>query len=152
MSAVTSGSPEGLRHLAAVRYVTALREGGSVPALVEADDDALYVVKFRAAAQGARPLAAELIVGELARAAGLRLPELALIEIDAALGRSEPHMEIQELLFRYSDYLDRQEWDQLAGVFTPDAQIDYSEMGGSKGNLEETMSFLKMAMPNFGSY
>src|SRR5438876_236970 len=61
-------------------------------------------------------------------------------------------MEIQELLFRYSDYLDRQEWDQLAGVFTPDAQIDYSEMGGSKGNLEETMSFLKMAMPNFGSY
>ena len=61
-------------------------------------------------------------------------------------------MEIQELLYRYSHHLDRQEWDQLAGVFTPDAQIDYSEMGGSKGNLEETMSFLKMAMPNFASY
>ena len=87
-----------LRRLLATRYVTALREGGSVPAVVEADDGALYVAKFRAAAQGGRALAAELIVGELARAAGLRLPELALIEIDAALGRSEPHMEIQELL------------------------------------------------------
>ena len=87
-----------LRHLLATRYVTALREGGSVPAVVEADDGALYVAKFRAAAQGGRALAAELIVGELARAAGLRLPELALIEIDRALGRSEPHMEIQELL------------------------------------------------------
>ena len=92
-------SPAGsLRRLLATRYVTALREGGSVPAVVEADDGALYVAKFRAAAQGGRALAAELIVGELARAAGLRLPELALIEIDAALGRSEPHQEIQELL------------------------------------------------------
>ncbi len=61
-----------LRHLLATRYVTALREGGSVPAVVEADDGALYVAKFRAAAQGGRALAAELIVGELARAAGLR--------------------------------------------------------------------------------
>ena len=87
-----------LRRLLATRYVTALREGGSVPAVVEADDGALYVAKFRAAAQGGRALAAELIVGELARAAGLRLPELALIEIDPALGRSEPHQEIQELL------------------------------------------------------
>jgi len=81
-----------------MRYVTALREGGSVPAVVEADDGALYVVKFRAAAQGGRALAAEIIVGELARAAGLRVPELALIDVDAALGRSEPHQEIQELL------------------------------------------------------
>jgi hypothetical protein len=98
-SVAKSSSPaRPLRHLLATRYVTALREGGSVPAVVEADDGALYVAKFRAAAQGARALAAELIVGELARAAGLRLPELALIEIDAALGRSEPHMEIQELL------------------------------------------------------
>jgi hypothetical protein len=87
-----------LRHLCATRYVTALREGGSVPAVVEADDGALYVAKFRAAAQGGRALAAELIVGELARAAGLPVPELATIEIDVALGRSEPHQEIQELL------------------------------------------------------
>jgi hypothetical protein len=93
----SDGAPP-LRRLLATRYVTALREGGSVPAVVEADDGALYVAKFRAAAQGGRALAAELIVGELARAAGLRVPELALIEIDAALGRSEPHQEIQELL------------------------------------------------------
>ena len=69
-----------------------------MPAVVEANDGALYVAKFRAAAQGGRALAAELIVGELARAAGLRVPELAFIDIDAALGRSEPHQEIQELL------------------------------------------------------
>ena len=86
------------RRLFANRYVTALREGGSVPAVVEADDGALYVVKFRAAAQGGRVLAAEMIVGELARAAGLPVPELAVIDVDAALGRSEPHQEIQELL------------------------------------------------------
>ncbi len=88
----------GLRRLTATRYVIALREGGSVPAVVEADDGALYVAKFRAAAQGGRVLAAEVIVGELARAARMRMPELALIDIDAALGRSEPHQEIQELL------------------------------------------------------
>src|SRR5947208_1566688 len=73
------------RRLFATRYVTALREGGSVPAVVEADDAALYVVKFRAAAQGGRVLAAEMVVGELARAAGLPVPELALIDVDAAL-------------------------------------------------------------------
>lgn len=87
-----------LRRLVATRYVTALREGGSVPAVVEADDGALYVAKFRGAAQGARALVAELIAGELARAAGLPIPELALIEVEAALGTSEPHQEIRELL------------------------------------------------------
>jgi hypothetical protein len=97
-SANAADAPPALRRLLATRYVTALREGGSVPAVVEADDGALYVAKFRAAAQGGRVLAAELIVGELARAAGLPMPELALIEIDTALGRSEPHQEIQELL------------------------------------------------------
>jgi hypothetical protein len=87
-----------LRRLTAARYVTALREGGSVPAVVEADDGALYVVKFRGAAQGSRVLAAEIVVGELARAAGLRVPELALIELDATFGRSEPHQEIRDVL------------------------------------------------------
>ena len=97
-AAASPARTPALRRLLATRYVTALREGGSVPAVVEADDGALWVAKFRAAAQGGRALAAELIVGELARAAGLRVPELALIDIDAALGRSEPHQEIQELL------------------------------------------------------
>jgi hypothetical protein len=97
-AAPPAARPAPPRRLFATRYVTALREGGSVPAVVEADDGALYVVKFRAAAQGGRVLAAEMIVGELARAAGLPVPELALIDVDAALGRSEPHQEIQELL------------------------------------------------------
>jgi hypothetical protein len=92
------GAAGPLRRLAAARYVTALREGGSVPAVVEADDGAMYVVKFRGAAQGSRALAAEVIAGELARAAGLRVPELALIDLDATFGRSEPHQEIRELL------------------------------------------------------
>jgi hypothetical protein len=85
-----------LRRLAATRYVTALREGGSVPAIVEEDDGALWVAKFRGSAQGGLVLCAELIVGTLARAAGLRAPELALLDVDAALGRSEPHQEISE--------------------------------------------------------
>ena len=91
-----------VHRLNASRYVTALREGGSVPAIVEADDGGLWVVKFRGSAQGGRVLAAELIVGELARAAGLPVPELGTIDVDAGLGRSEPHQEIREMLLRSS--------------------------------------------------
>jgi hypothetical protein len=81
-----------------VSYVTPLREGGSVPAIVEADDDGTYVVKFRGAAQGPRALVAELIGGELGRRLGLPVPQLALIEIDPLLARSEPDPELQALL------------------------------------------------------
>ena len=88
----------GLRTVAAIRYVTALREGGSLPGLVEADDDGLYVVKFRGAGQGLRALVAEVIVGELARRLGLLVPELVGIEIDPVLGAAEPDPEIQELI------------------------------------------------------
>src|SRR5690242_1224815 len=87
-----------LRSVAATRYVTPLREGGSMPGLVEADDDGLYVVKFRGAGQGPLALVAELVAGELARAVGLAVPELVLVEIDPALGRAEPDPEIQELV------------------------------------------------------
>lgn len=87
-----------MRTVAATRYVTPLREGGSLPAIVEADDCGLYVVKFRAAGQGTKALVAELVTGELARAAGLRVPEIALVEVDAALGRNEPDGEIRDLL------------------------------------------------------
>jgi hypothetical protein len=87
-----------LRRVAATRYVTALREGGSMPGLVEADDDGLYVVKFSGAGQGPRALAAEIIAGELARTLGLAVPELVLVELDPALGRAEPDPEIQDLL------------------------------------------------------
>ena len=87
-----------LRSIRATRYVTPLREGGSLPAIVEADDDGLYVLKFRGAGHGTRALIAELVSGELARVAGLRVPELALIHVDAALGRNEPDEEIRDLL------------------------------------------------------
>jgi hypothetical protein len=87
-----------VRIVSATRYVTPLREGGSLPALVEADDDGLYVLKFRGAGQGPRALVAEVVAGELARALGLRVPELVVIELDATIGRAEPDPEIQDLL------------------------------------------------------
>ena len=87
-----------MRTVRAIRYLTPLREGGSVPAVVEADDDGTYVAKFRGAAQGPRALVAELVAGEIGRLLGLPIPQLALIEIDAVLARSEPDEEIQELL------------------------------------------------------
>jgi hypothetical protein len=88
----------GLRQVVATRYVTALREGGSLPGLVEADDDGLYVTKFRGAGQGLPALVAEVIVGELARRAGLLVPELVTVVIDPRLGAAEPDPEIQELI------------------------------------------------------
>jgi len=87
-----------LRTVVATRYVTPLREGGSLPALVEADDDGLYVCKFRGAGQGPKALVAELVVGELARALGLRVPEIVLIDVDPQLAGAEPDPEIQDLL------------------------------------------------------
>jgi hypothetical protein len=89
-----------LRTVTATRYVTALREGGSLPAVVEADDDGLYVVKFRGAGQGPKALIAELVAGEIARALGLLVPELVLADVDPALGQNEPDQEIQDLLER----------------------------------------------------
>jgi hypothetical protein len=87
-----------VRTVQATRYVTPLREGGSMPGLVEADDDGLYVLKFRGAGQGPKALVAEVIAGELARAAGLPVPELVWLELDPALGAAEPDPEIQELI------------------------------------------------------
>ena len=87
-----------LRTVTATRYVTPLREGGSLPGLVEADDDGLYVVKFRAAGQGLKALVAEVIVAALARTAGLPVPDLVLVELAAELGRTEPDPEINELV------------------------------------------------------
>ncbi|MEU1400951.1 HipA family kinase [Streptomyces sp. NPDC005728] len=86
-----------LRDVTAVRYVTPLRSGGSVPAVVEADDLGTYVVKFTGSAQGHKALVAEVIVGELARALGLRFPELVLVHFDPAIAADEPHQEVREL-------------------------------------------------------
>ena len=88
----------GLRTVRATRFVLPLREGGSLPGLVEGDDLGLYVLKFRGAGQGARALAADLVGAELARAAGLAVPEGVLIELDPDLGRAEPDPEVQDLI------------------------------------------------------
>jgi hypothetical protein len=87
-----------LRRIEATRYVTPLREGGSLPALVEASDDGLYVLKFRGAGQGRKALVAEVVAGELARALGFAVAELTLVELDPALAVAEPDREIQDLL------------------------------------------------------
>src|SRR6185436_9228699 len=87
-----------LRTVRVTRYVTPLREGGSLPAIVEADDDGLYVMKFRGAGHGAKALIAEVVSGEIARALGLPVPELVFIELDPDLARTEPDPEIFMLL------------------------------------------------------
>jgi hypothetical protein len=87
-----------LRTVNATRYVTPLREGGSLPAIIEADDDGMYVLKFRGAGQGPKALIAELVAGEIARAAGLPVPEIVFVELDPDLARTEPDPEIQDLI------------------------------------------------------
>ncbi len=89
-----------LRTVNITRYVTPLREGGSLPAIVEADDEFLYALKFRGAGQGVKALIAELIGGEIAHALGLKVPELVFAQVDPAFGRTEPDEEIQDLLKR----------------------------------------------------
>lgn len=90
-------SPE-LRTASLVRYITPLREGGSLPALAEADDEFKYAVKFRGGGHGSKALISELIGGEIARRAGLRVPELVFLELDEDFGRTEPDEEVQDLL------------------------------------------------------
>src|SRR6186713_2780342 len=87
-----------IRTVKVMRYVTPLREGGSLPAIVEGDDDGLYVLKFRGAGQGAKALIAELVAGEIGRTLGLKVPEIVFMHLDAALAMTEPDPEIQELM------------------------------------------------------
>jgi len=87
-----------IRTVSATRYITPLRQGGSLPALVEADDESLYVMKFAGAGQGPKALVAELVAGEIGRALGLRVPELVFIVLDPGLGADEPDSEIRGLL------------------------------------------------------
>jgi hypothetical protein len=109
-----------LRRVSVTRYVAPFRQGGSLPALMEADDDGLYVVKFRGAAQGQRTLIAEIVAGEIARALDLLVPELVFVELDEAIGRSEPDYEIRELLRKSAGL-------NLGLDFLPGA-IDYSPL------------------------
>lgn len=91
-------APAGLRTVQALRYVSPLREGGSLPGLMEADDEGLYVVKLRGAGQGPLALVSEVVVGELARALELPAPELVVVDVDAQLADAEPDREIQDLV------------------------------------------------------
>ena len=115
-----------LRTVHTTRYVLPLREGGSLPALMEADDCGVYVVKFRGAGQGLLALVAEVIAGEIGRALGLRVPELVFAEVDAAIARNEPDYEIRQLLKASAgtnlglDYLPGSTmFDQAAGDAAP---------------------------------
>src|SRR3954464_11052022 len=90
--------PPEIRTVNVTRYVTPLREGGSLPAIAEADDDFMYVVKFRGAGQGGKSLIPELLAGEIARILGLKVPEIVFANLDPAFGRTEPDEEIQDLL------------------------------------------------------
>ncbi|MDP8984266.1 MAG: aminotransferase class I and II [Pseudomonadota bacterium] len=117
-----------MRTVTASRYVTSLREGGSLPAIIEADDEGLYVLKFRGAGQGPKALIAELLAGEIARLAGLPVPEIVFIELPADLARTEPDAEIQSLIRSSAglnlglDYLPGSiTFDPL--IFTPDQHL-----------------------------
>jgi hypothetical protein len=117
-----------LRTITASRYVTPLREGGSLPAIVEADDDGLYVLKFRGAGQGPKALIAELVAGEMGRLAGLPIPEIVFMNLPPDLARTEPDAEIQSLISASAglnlalDYLPGSiTFDPL--VYQPDASL-----------------------------
>jgi hypothetical protein len=106
---------KSVRTVKAIRYVTPLREGGSLPAIVEADDLGTYVLKFRGAGQGRKALIAELVAGEIARTLGLAVPELVFVDLDPELARAEPDTEIQDLV-RWSAGLNLA-LDYLPGAF-----------------------------------
>lgn len=98
LKTIMNNNQPHLRRVNVIRYVTPLREGGSLPAIAEADDEFLYVLKFRGAGQGVKSLIAEMIGGEIARALGLKVPEIVFADLDPAFGRTEPDEEIQDLL------------------------------------------------------
>ena len=132
--------PAVLRTVTATRYVTPLREGGSLPGIVEADDDGLYVLKFRGAGQGPKALAAEIVAGELARALGLPVPELVLVQLDVALAQAEPDPEIQDLI-RASDGLN------LGVDFLPGA-LPYSAAAPPDPDLAAAVVWLDALVEN----
>jgi hypothetical protein len=116
-----------IRTVTVTRYLTPLREGGSLPAIVETDDDGTYVLKFRGAGQGPRALVAELVAGEIGRLLGLPVPEIVFVQLDGRLARTEPDPEIQDLL-RASEGLNLA-LDYLPGSITFDPLIDNPLLG-----------------------
>lgn len=123
-----------MRHVQATRYVTALREGGSLPGLVEADDDGLYVVKFRGAGQGPGALVAEVVAGELGRAIGLNVPELVVVDVAPEIGHAEPDPEIKELI-------EASHGSNLGMDFLPGA-LPYDSVGSGRIDPAEAASIV----------
>jgi len=115
-----------VRTVVATRYVTPLREGGSLPAIIEADDQGMYVLKFRGAGQGPKALVAGLDAGEIARAIGLPVPEIVFVELDAELARTEPDPEIQHLI-KSSAGLNLA-LDYLPGAVTFDPVVEHPDV------------------------
>ncbi|GGY06717.1 HipA family kinase [Streptomyces anandii] len=151
-----------LREVTATRYVAPLRSGGSVPGVVEADDLGTYVVKFTGSAQGRKALVAEVVVGELARALGLRFPELVLVHFDPDLAAHEPHQEVRDLLNASPGVNLGMDYLPGARDFTPEAAksfpVDPLEAGrivwldALTANVDRTVhSSNLMIWPTFGT-
>ncbi|MFH8791705.1 HipA family kinase [Streptomyces sp. NPDC017941] len=148
-----------LRNVTVTRYITPLREGGSVPGVAEADDLGTYVVKFTGSAQGRKALVAEIVVGELARRLGLRVPDLVLAHFDPAVAADEPHQEVQDLLRRSAGLNLGMDWLPGARDFTPDTELDVDPGEAGKvvwldaltANVDRTVhSSNLMVWPTFG--
>ena len=135
-----------LRTITATQYVTPLREGGSLPAIVEGDDDGTYVLKFRGAGQGVKALIAELVSGELARVAGLRVPEIVFVNLDARMAKTEPDPEIQDLL-RKSIGLNLA-LDYLPGSITFDPLVERAAAIASVPRLASSIVWLDALVTN----
>ena len=142
-----------MRTVNAARYVTPLREGGSLPAIIEADDDGMYVLKFRGAGQGTKALIAELIAGELARAAGLLVPELVFVNLDPEIAKTEPDPEIQDLIRASGglnlglDYLPGSVmFDPVADKLDPDLASSIVWFDGYVTNVDRTARNANMLM------
>ena len=129
-----------------MEYVTPLREGGSLPAIVEGDDDGTYVVKFRGAGQGPKALVAELVSGEIARLIGLRVPEIVFIELDPRMAKTEPDPEIQDLL-RKSEGLNIA-LDYLPGSVTFDPLVERAVAIASVPKLASTIVWFDALVTN----
>ncbi|MFF7800168.1 HipA family kinase [Streptomyces olivaceus] len=124
-----------LRHVTATRYIEPLRSGGSVPAVVEADDLGTYVLKFTGSAQGRKALVAEVIVGELARELGLRVPELVLAHFDPAIAESEPHQEVRDLLHASAGLNLGMDYLSGGADFTPEVAEVFPVDSGEAGRV-----------------
>jgi len=135
-----------LRTITATEYVTPLREGGSLPAIVEGDDDGTYVLKFRGAGQGVKALIAELVSGELARSLGLRVPEIVFANVDERMAKTEPDPEIQDLL-RKSVGLNLA-LDYLPGSVTFDPLVERAAVIAAEARLASSVVWLDALLTN----